>query len=297
MKRPFILTALCVALLGVGSAPPPPRVDVPCVNQLVDIHGDPARADLVLFIAGNQWFVMPRLLQAFRRMHPEVKNVYYETLPPGILARQIESGALQIGDFVVRVRPDVYVAGKRRMTQVAAAGYVEAPSVFASNVLAIMVKQGNPKHIRTMADLGRADVRVAMPNPKNEGIARQIELSFKKAGGDALDRTIVQTKVKAGTTVFTQIHHRQTPMWILDGKADAGPVWISEALYQQSIHSGLVPVPIPKAENVTARYLVAVVKHAPHAAAARAFQAFLISPAGRAVYHSFGYQSPLSIEE
>lgn len=263
----------------------------------MDLHGDPAHADLVLFVAGNQWFVMPRLLAAFQRSHPEVKKIYYETLPPGLLAAQMQTGALQIGDFILRVQPDVYVAGKRRMMAVEAGGYVEKPSVFASNVLAIMVKQGNPKGIRGMEDLGRADVRVAMPNPKTEGIARQIELSFRKAGGAALDRTIMQTKVAAGTTLLTQIHHRQTPMWILSGKADAGPVWISEALYQQSIRSGLVPVRIPAAQNLTALYLAAVVKHAPHAAAAHAFQTFLNSPAGQAVYRSFGYQSPLSTEE
>ena len=39
---------------------------------------------------------------------------------------------------------------------------------------------------RWLADLGRADIRLAMPNPDTEGVTDQIKLSLKKAGGDAL---------------------------------------------------------------------------------------------------------------
>ena len=71
----------------------------------------------------------------------------------------------------------------------------------------MMVKQGNPKHVKSLSDLGRADVRVAMPNPKTEGIARQIQIAYRKAGGDRLDETIMETKVRNGTAIFTSIHH------------------------------------------------------------------------------------------
>ncbi|HET9028622.1 MAG TPA: substrate-binding domain-containing protein [Candidatus Aquilonibacter sp.] len=295
--RRFISLALLVTLLAAAPSAAPVRFDVDCVDQLMDFHGDPARADLVVFIGGNEWFAVPKLVAAFQRIHPEVKNVYYETLPPGLLAEQMSAGALQVGGLVISVKPDVYIAGKKRMDKEVADGLVGRPVVFATNVLGIMVKKGNPKRIAGVADLGRDDVRVAMPNPKTEGIARQIEIAYRKAGGDELNHKIMVTKLHNGTTLMTQIHHRQTPMWILDGKADAGPVWISEALYQQQVGSGLIAIRIPQAKNVTALYLASVVHNAPHPKAAEAFKQFLTSPTAQAIYRSYGFGAPASTEE
>ncbi len=293
-----LLCSVAVLVSATAAAPAVPNATVPCVDQLADIHGNPVGADLVLYAGGNQWFVMPQLLAAFQKAHPEVRHIFYETLPPGLLAQQVQRGALQIGDMTLTLRGDVYLSGKKRMVEMQAQKLVTgAPVTYATNVLAIMVKAGNPKHITSLKDLGRSDVRVAMPNPKTEGIARQIELAYKKAGGDTLDRTIMQTKVRAGTTRLTQIHHRQTPMWLLAGSADAGPVWISEALYQQRIHSGLIAVRIPAAQNVKAIYMGARLTGAPHPSAAKAFVDFLASPAAAAIYRSYGFAAPQQTEE
>lgn len=297
MKR---LIAVMLLLIGAVAATPvstPVPFTVPCIDDVMDLHGDPVHADLVIFAGGNEWFALPEIVGAFKKAHPEARHVFYETLPPGILARQMESGALQVGDLTVRVAPDVFIAGKRRMKSEEQLGILNPSVTFASNVLGIMVKAGNPKQIRTLADLGRPSVRVAMPNPKDEGIARQIERAYNKAGGDALDTAIMQTKVRNGTTLLTAIHHRQTPMWLLAGKVDAGPVWISEALYQERIHSGLVAISIPEKDNATGLYLAATVKAAPHAALARAFTAFLTGPQAQAIYRSYGFRQPTSSEE
>src|ERR1700761_7678654 len=60
------------------------------VDNVPDLHGNPCDAKLVIFIGGNQFFVLPQLVAAFERQHPELTgHIYYETLPPGILRRQI----------------------------------------------------------------------------------------------------------------------------------------------------------------------------------------------------------------
>ena len=282
-----------VALLAATSAAPA-RFAAPGFDKAVDIHGDPANADLVLFVGGNQWFAMPKLLAAFQIEHPDVRSVFYETLPPGVLGSQVEAGALAIDDLVLHVHGDVYMSGHQRMAKMQSEGLVGASAAYASNDLGIMVRAGNPLHIRSMDDLGRSDVRVAMPNPTTEGIARQIESAYRLAGSAALDTTIMKNKVAAGTTIFTSIHHRETPAWILAGKVDAGPVWSTEALYQQSIHSGLENVALPRAKNVTASYEASLITGAPHRAAAQAFLAFLVSQKGQAIYRSFGFSPPIA---
>jgi ABC-type molybdate transport system substrate-binding protein len=98
--------------------------------------------------------------------------------------------------------------------------------------------------------------------------------------------------VADGTTLLTRIHHRQTPLFVLEGRADAGPVWISEALYQERIGAPIGMVAIPPAQNDTAAYEAAVLRNAPHRRAAQAFLDFLKSPQAQAIYKSYGFGTP-----
>ena len=76
---------------------------VPDVDNIPDLHGNPADAKLVLFIGGNQFFVLPHLIAGFVRLHPELAgHIYYETLPPGILRKQIAANdTLTLGNFTL----------------------------------------------------------------------------------------------------------------------------------------------------------------------------------------------------
>lgn len=70
-------------------------------------------------------------------------------------------------------------------------------------------------------------------------------------------------------------------------------MWATEAYYQQHVlHHPVETIAIPKAQNSTATYTAARMKHAPHPEAARAFIAFMTSPQARAVYKKYGFQPP-----
>ena len=304
--RPFILGLLLAATFGASAAdktdylPPwnaPPaglQFSVPPVDAIADLHGDIVDPQLVLFFAGNQFMVVHDLLEAFKQMHPQYQRIYAETLPPGILVKQIESGSLVMGNLRITLKPDVYTAGKDAIAEQQKQHDWFADSYdYARNPLAILVAKGNPKHIQGLADLGRADVRVSMPNPAWEGIAKQIEASYRKAGGDALDQAIMDSKVKDGSTFLTRIHHRQSPLRILQGESDAAPVWSTEAYFQQQVmHFPVETVTIPPEQNVVSTYTAARMKDAPHAQAAKDFLAFMQSPAAQAVYRKYGFMPP-----
>jgi len=99
----------------------------------------------------------------------------------------------------------------------------------------------------------------------------------------------METKVQDSTTYLTQIHHRQTPMRILYGQSDAGPVWYSEAYYQQMVGHPIEMITIPATENSKATYIAGQMKNAPHPKAAADFMNFLISPAAKAIYKKYGF--------
>ena len=268
--------------------------EVPDVNNVPDLHGNPGDANLVLFIAGNQFMVLPRLVEAFEAQHPELKGrIYYETLPPGILLRQMENkNTLTLGNLTLTVQPDVFEAGASRVAVLANQGKVGNVVRYATNDLGIMVRKGNPKHIRSLRDLGRPDVRLSMPNPEWEGVARLIEQSIRKAGGDALVRQIMEAKRRQGTTFLTHIHHRQTPMRIAQGLSDAGVTWQSEVKFQESIGNPISGVEIPARDNTTGIYAAGVLADAPHRKAAEEWVEFLKSTKAQSIYRSFGFGIP-----
>jgi molybdate transport system substrate-binding protein len=266
---------------------------VPEVDNLADFHGDLDAPRLVLYVGGNYFFAMAPLVQAFEADHPDYKGrIYWETLPPGLLARQIEAGGrITVGNMTWTAKPDAYFAGLMKVNQLIEQGVLVGPAVpYATNDLTIMVPRDNPAHVQNLADLGKPGIRLAMPNPEFEGVARQIKIALTKAGGDALEKMVYETKVKDGTAKLTQIHHRQTPLWILQGRVDAGVTWQSEAEFQEQAGHPISHVAIPAADNATAIYAGAEVKGAPHPDAAKAWLDFIHSPEALQIFARYGFK-------
>jgi molybdate transport system substrate-binding protein len=170
---------------------------VPPADVLADFHGSLDDPQLVLFASGNYFFALGQLVTAFEDANPRYSgHVFYETLPPGLLLKQMDAGGtVTSGNMTWTVKPDVYLAELAASTQLVESGRLAPPVVtFATNDLAIMVAAGNPPRITTLADLGRRGLTLAMPNPEFEGIARQIRATLVKAGGEALAEQVYGTK-------------------------------------------------------------------------------------------------------
>lgn len=306
MKRVFWVPLLMfTAGAGIPAQPAPPwsqgrndsaadrgtvfRVDD--IDNPVDLHGNPEDARLVLFIGGNEFMVLPDLIAAFERRHPDLRGrIFYETLPPGILRRQLASaGRLTLGNLTLQVQADVYQAGAGVLEEMEKNGEIEERTPYASNQLEIMVRAGNPLHIASLRDLGGARIRLSMPNPAWEGVARQIAAALRRSGGEELLRAVLETKVKDGTTRLTEIHHRQTAMRILAGLADAGVTWTSEVRFQRRIGNPIAGVAIPAAENTAAVSAAGILRQSVHRDAARAWVSFLASPEAQSIYRGYGF--------
>jgi molybdate transport system substrate-binding protein len=271
------------------NTPPESKVmfTVPGVDNVPDLYGDINDPQLVVFFAGNQFMCIDDLIGGFKKEYPQYQRIFAETLPPGILAKQIEGGSITIGNMRITLQPDVYTAGKSKIDQMPT--YFSDTITYAFNKLAIMVSKGNPKNIMALKDLGRKNIRVSMPNPEWEGIGKRIEEAYVKAGGKELQDAVMETKVKDSSTYLTQIHHRQTPMRIMYKQSDAGPVWYTEAYYQQMIHHPIDLIEIPEKENVHAIYMAGLLKSAPHQKAARDFMNFLVGDTAKRIYKKYGF--------
>ena len=66
-------------------------------------------ADLVLWVAGNQFFAMDEVVGAFQKTHPGV-TVGLITLPPGLILSAIQDGGWIYNGKEYRCAPDVYAS-------------------------------------------------------------------------------------------------------------------------------------------------------------------------------------------
>jgi ABC-type molybdate transport system substrate-binding protein len=274
--------------------------DLPTIpsDRLDDLHGleIAETADLVLFMAGNQFMVMPEIVSAFQAQYPEIKNIFYETLPPGLALKQILAKGAKFQDRVLNVYPDIYSSvNYEAMQLLEKEGHIkpEGYHLYLHNRLTLMVPRGNPAKITSVRDLGRSDVRISQPDPENEDIAHHIVDMYRQAGGDALVDRIMAEKRAAGTTILTIVHHRETPLRIEKGTVDAGPVWATEAVHARSTRLAFDVIE-PGAEldqRDRINYYICMLQRAPHPENAQKFLKFILSSEGQKIYQTHGFLS------
>jgi ABC-type molybdate transport system substrate-binding protein len=275
------------------------------VDNNPDYHGNITavilhpESSLVLYIGGNIFFVMPRLIKAFRKKYPVIKHVFYITIPPGILIRMWKRhDTITLGNLTLQVSPDVFMAGAKKLRYTNRIGMTVGPiTSYATNDLEIMTYKGDPYHITGLKSFENPRLTLSMPNPAWEGIARQIKASLVKAGGKKLEEAVYRDGVKTGRVFLTHIHHRQTPMRIIGKKSDAGVTWYSEVKFQEMIGNPITGIQIPNHENTKALYGAALTKDALNPMAGREWLRFLKTKIALKIFEHYGFKPPTHSRE
>jgi molybdate transport system substrate-binding protein len=186
----------------------------------------------------------------------------------GQLATQIQGGApADVAAF----------ADEAPMKTLGDAGLLAAPAqIFATNQLIIVTKPGNPKGITSLANLATAGT---------------ISLCAETA---PCGKFATQALQKAGVTIPTASITRgpdvkATLAAVTEGDADAAVVYVTDA---QSAGTKVATVDIAEADNVVAKYPIAVIKATTNQSAAQAFEEYVLGPEGRSVLKDAGFQAP-----
>jgi len=258
--------------------------------------GDSYTADLVMYLAGNQFMVMEELIQDFMKKNPGIKSVFVETIPPGqILKGQLLKQGMVEGKKLNQ-KPDVYASvSLGHLKQMKAKGRMAEYMLYIHNKLELMVAKGNPKGIKGPKDLARDDLVQSHPNPITEGI-------FKFYGSEMLKDLGLYQKVTGGAnckscwavpkkTWFTSRHHRETPDRIEKGEADVGIVWTTEVVEAKkqgrAIDGVAIPAPYNKSDKVG--YAIGKLLDGKHQANADKYLAYLATDDAQNIYAKYGF--------
>ena len=261
-----------------------------------DLHGleNMARAELVIFMAGNQFMAMADLMAAFREAHPDIGPIYYETLPPKMELRQILAGGAMFQGQLIDATADVYTSvSLQGVETLAEAGLVEKDAcfVYLRNRIGLMLPAGNPQGIQTVGDLAREGLRISQPSLEHEDIAEHILAMYRQAGGEELARRIIEDKRANGETLLTTVHHRETPERILNGLADVGPVWATEIEHARRSGQPLEGIDVGPELDQRDRvaYYACPLTNGRHQENGRYFLEFLQSIEAQRIYRSYNF--------
>ena len=151
------------------------------------------------------------------------------------------------------------------------AGLVEAPLTFARNKLEILVAPGNPKGIRDLSDLSRADLKLVTEDDTVP--AGKYAAQILRMAGVAVSPVSKEADVKSAVAKVTS------------GEADVTIVYVIDVKAAGSKGEGVM---IPDAQNVIAEYLIATVKPARNPAAA-AFVDAVVYGGGQGALRDHGF--------
>lgn len=189
------------------------------------------------------------------------------------------SGALET-DIEQGAPADVFAAASpKQPAALLAKGLVEKPVEFATNTLVLIVPKDNPAHIKSVSDITRPGVKLVICDA-SVPCGDYARTAFKNLGitGAAMKNVVSQT---ADVT--------QTVAEVALGQADAGFVYITDA---DAAGGKVSVVRLPAQAKPGAKDYIAVVKSAPHPAAAKAFVALILSSAGQAKLRAAGFGAP-----
>lgn len=210
-------------------------------NICLDFHGDLERAQLVVFSDGNHHMALEQGLQEFLADNPRAQDVFYATTPPRILIEALKAGGVNLGNLRLACMPHLLISPPRVLDRLVAEGYLGQHQLLArSRGSVLLIKKGNPRNVRGLADLARDDIRLFISNPMTETISYEtyattlLRLAAKgKLSLDLLDRPdhprIVHGEI---------IHHREAPQALVDDRADCAIVFRHLALRYERIFPG-----------------------------------------------------------
>jgi molybdenum ABC transporter molybdate-binding protein len=203
----------------------------------------------------------------------------YETSYGAPIQIQYGGSHTLLTSIEVSRRGDLYLPGDNSYIRLAQARGLVAETISLARMTAVLaVKKGNPKQVRSLADLSRPGVSIAQANPDAAAVGKLAREALQRAGHweALLARTVVFKPTVSDVANDIKL-----------GTVDAGFVW--DALARQ--YPELEIIPAPELTNSQAHIAVGVMRHSEQPSAALRFARFLSArDKGLPVWQTKGYE-------
>jgi hypothetical protein len=238
----------------IDHAPPEPLVWPALVKLPSDIRSFNGHTDtvldvvgrigtppsIVIFTEGNHLMVLlsDDIIGAFpswaksqaQYADLNLDNIVVSTLPQPILVEAIRRGGIAVGNLMLEVSrrsgfyPDIFMGYPEPLRQLHERGVIESQTRFfcRNRGVTLLVRKGNPLGIRTLSDLLRPGIRIALPDAGDvrAKCRAAADALLGKPGADDLFASEVQNfPGRLG------IMHRDLPEMVARSYADVAFTW------------------------------------------------------------------------
>lgn len=230
--------------------------------------GTDNQTELTLSAASSLTEPLAAIARSYEKEHPQVK-LTLNFGSSGSLSRQIQQGA----------SVDVFIsAAKNQMDPLEEAGLLDAHTRvdLLTNQLVLVVPSDSAK-TTTFHDLANEDVKgIAMGEPDSVPAGTYAKEMFV-----SLDLwEVIDSKIVFGKDV------RSVLAWVETGNADAGMVYLSDALTSKKVR---VMDQAPEGTHMSIIYPAAVIAGSKHLQEAKVFMDYLKSEKAASTFESYGF--------
>jgi len=227
--------------------------------------GGSSGGTLNVFAAASLTNAFGDLQKTYQQQHPGWK-VTLNLQGSDQLAAQIEQ----------RAPADVFAAASPKYPeQLQGEKLLGKTTNFATNTLVLVTPKSNPAHIKTAADLEKKDAKVVVADPAVP-LGSYTEEVLGNLGIDESKLNIVSKEQDAESVLAK----------VTSGEADAGFVYVTDALSQKS---KLTEIKFPTSANAIAIYPIGIVSYSKNTEAAQQWIDLVNGPQGQAVLKQFGF--------
>lgn len=221
--------------------------------------------DINVFAAASLTESFTALGKQFEAAHPGTKiNLKFDA--SSTLATQITQGN----------PADVFAsASPKYMDSVVQAGDAVTPTTFVSNTMEIATPPGNPGKVRTINDLAKQAVKVALCE-----IAVPCGATAQKVFDNAKITVTPVTRQPDVKSTLAQVELKEV---------DAGVVYVTDV---RAADAKVTGVAISPDVNASTTYPISVMTHSQNMTLARAWLAYVLSGDGQKVLRQAGFSAP-----
>ncbi|MDD1694618.1 MAG: molybdate ABC transporter substrate-binding protein [Methanoregula sp.] len=237
-----------------------------------------SEGNVVAYTAASLAGVSPKLAADFEKMYPGHK-VVFNLAGTQALKTQVVNGAYA----------DVFIsASNAYTTELTNGGYFVTGTVkpLTSNYVIVILPKDNPANIKSLTDLAKPGVKIAMADksvPVGTATASVMAKVAKSTGYDNAWNTSVYSNVVTYETSEPAVASK-----VELGEVDAGFVYESTYIAGKDKY---VAISVPKAVNYLQTYTIGVMKQSTSKGAAADFENFMLSSVGQQDLKDYGFRS------
>ena len=283
---PAVATIAVPATPAPTALPTPQAVTTTAAPVVIATTSTPApvftssEGNVVAFTAASLKGVSPKLAKDFETMYPG-HHVVFNLDGTQALRTQVINGAYA----------DVFIsASNAYTTELTKGGYFVDGTVqpLTSNYVIVILPANNPANIKSLADLAKPGVKIAMEDktvPAGTATIAVLANLAKSTYNPDWNTSVFKNVVTYETSepgVATKVAL---------GEVDAGFVY--ESTYTAAPKGTYTAIIIPKTDNYLQTYTIGILKESTNKGAASDFENFMVSSAGQQDLKDYGFR-PIS---